>query len=34
MIESQLYPFLFVMIPSVLGILLLLIIWYVRGREF
>jgi hypothetical protein len=34
MIESQLYPFLFVMIPSALGILLLLVIWYFRGREF
>ena len=31
--ESQLYPALFVLTPTLLGIALLLVIWYRRGRQ-
>ncbi len=31
--ESQLYPALFVLTPTALGIALLLVIWYRRGRQ-
>jgi hypothetical protein len=32
--ESQLFPALFVLVPTGLGILLLLAIWHRRGRKF
>jgi hypothetical protein len=34
MTQSPLYPFLFVMIPTLAGIALLVIIWYVQGRKY
>lgn len=32
--ESQLFPALFVLVPTLSGILLLLLIWWRRGRTF
>jgi hypothetical protein len=32
--ETQLFPALFVLTPLALGIGLLLVIWYRRGREY
>jgi hypothetical protein len=32
--SPQFYAALFVLVPAALGILLLLVIWYRRGRQF
>ena len=32
--ETQLFPALFVLVPLSLGIALLLVIWYRRGKEY
>ena len=32
--SSPIFPMLFVFVPLFLGILMLLIIWYAKGRQF